>query len=80
MSDQPAAGTGVRLAAADARELAELLVFLRDWLTDSDDTELLVASLERFPSSAGTDTLPQLQLALIRFASLLTPAGGEVDF
>jgi hypothetical protein len=51
MSDQPAAGTGVRLAAADARELAELLVFLRDWLTDSDDTELLVASRNASPAA-----------------------------
>ena len=33
MSEQSAAATtDVRLAAADARELAELLVFLRDWL------------------------------------------------
>lgn len=80
MSDQPAATTEVLLAAADARELADLLVFVRDWLTTSEDTDLLAASLECFPSSAGTDTLPALQLALTRFALLLTPAAGEVDF
>ncbi|MGH3517379.1 MAG: hypothetical protein ACRDQ7_08175 [Haloechinothrix sp.] len=80
MSDQPAAATEVRLALADAAELADLLEFLRDWLTSSQDSETLAASLDRFPGSAGTDTSPALQLALNRFASLLTPTAGEVDF
>ncbi|MGH3735625.1 MAG: hypothetical protein ACRDT6_08385 [Micromonosporaceae bacterium] len=73
MSEQPAAATGVRLARADARELADLLLFLHDWLTSSEDGELLAASLDRCPDSVGTDTLPQVQLALTRFRSLLTP-------
>jgi hypothetical protein len=80
MSEQPApATTDVRLAA-DAREPAELLVFLHDWLTGSQDSELLAASLERFPGSAGADTPAAVQVALTRFASLLTPIRGEVDF
>jgi hypothetical protein len=80
MADHPAA-TDVRLSAADAAELADLLVFLRGWLTTSEDSEALAASLERFPDSgAGADTVPTLQVALSRFASLLTPPVGEVDF
>jgi hypothetical protein len=80
MPEQPAAPASVRLGAADARELAALLGFLREWLTTSEDTELLAASLDRFPNAVGTDTLAELQLALTRLASLLTPAAGEVDF
>jgi hypothetical protein len=80
MPDQPAATTEVLLTAADARELADLLVFVCDWLTTSQDSDLLAASLDRFPGSAGTDTVPALQLALTRFAVLLAPRGGEVDF
>lgn len=80
MSDQPAAATEVRLAVTDAAELADLLVFLRDWLTSSEDSEALAASLDRFPGSAGTDTSPALQLALSHFASLLTPTVSEMDF
>jgi len=79
MADQSAAATHVRLAADDARELADLLGFLRDWLTRSEDSDLLAASLDRFPGSAGTDTLPALQVALTRFSLLLGPTG-EVDF
>lgn len=80
MADHPAASTDVRLTTADAHELADLLRFLHDWLAGSEDSELLSASLQRFPDSAGADTLPQVQLALNRFASLLTPPAGEVDF
>ncbi|MGH3517125.1 MAG: hypothetical protein ACRDQ7_06830 [Haloechinothrix sp.] len=80
MADQPAAATEIRLALADAAELADLLEFLRDWLTSSQDSETLAASLDRFPGSSGADTSPALQLALNRFASLLTPTTGEVDF
>jgi hypothetical protein len=78
MSEQPAAATEARLTGVDARELADVLVFLREWLTTSEDSDLLAASLDRFPDSVGTDTLPAVQVALSRFASLLTPAG-EVD-
>ncbi|MGH7477925.1 MAG: hypothetical protein ACRELD_16815 [Longimicrobiales bacterium] len=53
---------------------------MRDWLNTSEDSETLAASLDRFPGSVGTDTLLALQLGLSRFASLLTPTTGEVDF
>lgn len=80
MADQHAATTEVVLTGADAHELADLLVFVRDWLTTSQDSDLLAASLDRFPGSTGTDTLPALQIALTRFMLLLTPTAGEVDF
>jgi hypothetical protein len=79
MSDHPV-DTDVRLTADDAAELAELLRFLHDWLAGSEDNDTLAASLQRFPDSAGADTLPAVQVALSRFASLLTPTVGEVDF
>jgi hypothetical protein len=80
MADQPAAPIEARLTSTDARELADLLMFLREWLTTSEDSDLLAASLDRFPGSVGTDTRPAVQVALSRFASLLTPTAGEVDF
>jgi hypothetical protein len=80
MSDQSGVATEVVLAGADARELADLLVFVREWLTTSQDSDLLAASLDRFPGSTGTDTLPALQIALTRFKLLLTATAGEVDF
>lgn len=79
MVDQPA-DADVRLTAADAHELADLLVFLHEWLTGSADSDGLAASLDRFPESAGTNTGPAVQLALSRFASLLTASASEVDF
>ena len=80
MTDQHAVATEVVLAGPDARELADLLVFVREWLITSADSDLLAASLDRFPASTGTDTLPALQIALTRFKLLLTPTAGEVDF
>lgn len=79
MTDQPVA-TEVVLSADDPGELADLMVCLREWLTGSDDSESLAASLDRFPDSVGTDRLPEVQLTLTRFASLLAPSAAEVDF
>lgn len=79
MSDHLAARSEVRLSGAQARELTDLLVFIGDWLSTSEDSEELAASLDRFPDSAGTETTVQLQVALSRFAALLDPSGG-MDF
>lgn len=68
-----------RLSGAQARELTDLLVFLGEWLSSSEDSAELAASLDRFPEGAGTETMAQLQVALARFAALLDP-GAEVDF
>ena len=58
MTDQHAATTEVVLTGADAHELAELLVFVHDWLTTSQDSDLLAASLDRFPDSTGKSGIP----------------------
>ncbi len=79
MSEDPAAPSEVRLSGAQARELTDLLVFLGEWLSSSEDSEELAASLDRFPEGAGTETMVQLQVALARFAAMLDP-GAEVDF
>lgn len=80
MSDQqPETPSEVHLSGAQARELADLLKFLGQWLTDSEDNEELAASLARLPEGAGDETLVQVQVALSRFAALLDPSG-EVDF
>jgi hypothetical protein len=80
MSDhQPETPSEVHLSGAQARELADLLGFLGQWLTDSEDNEDLAASLARLPEGAGDETMVQVQVALSRFAALLDPSG-EVDF
>ncbi len=64
----------VHLQAADAAELAELLQFLDDWLSDA--RENLEASLSGFVGNRayGVD---QLRADLRRFRLLLDAAGGE---
>jgi carbonic anhydrase len=84
MSDhEPETPSEVHLCGAQARELADLLGFLGQWLTDSEDNEDLAASLARLPEGAGDETMlqvqVQVQVALSRFAALLDPSG-EVDF
>lgn len=79
MSDQPESRSEVRLSGAQARELTDLLVFLGEWLSTSEDSEELTASLARLPEGAGEETMVQLQVALSRFASLLDPSA-EMDF
>ena len=79
MSDHPEARSEVRLSGAQARELTDLLMFLGEWLSSSEDNEQLAVSLARFPDSAGDQTLVQVQVALSRFATLLDPSD-EMDF
>lgn len=80
MSDhEPETPSEVHLSGAQARELADLLGFLGQWLTGSEDNEDLAASLARLPEGAGDETMVQVQVALSRFAALLDPSG-EVDF
>lgn len=65
------------LDLGDARELAELLEFLRDWLTADHDA--LDASLTRFVATPGY-TLNQLRGDLDRFTFLLGGNDGEALF
>jgi hypothetical protein len=68
----------LRLDAADAGEVAELLEFLGDWLDGSDST-LLAASLNRFVGTAGYD-LDELRTDLTRFTFLLGANDGTQLF
>jgi hypothetical protein len=65
------------LDLGDAGELAELLQFLRDWVTAEQD--LLDASLTRFVGTPGY-TLNQLCSDLDRFTFLLGGNDGETLF
>lgn len=64
--------TGIRLDAADANELAELLAFLADWL--SHDDERFAASLRGYVGTSGYD-IATLRSDLARFAFLLGDDG-----
>lgn len=65
------------LDTGDAAELAELLQFVRDWLTGDHDH--LDTSLRSFVATCGYD-LDQLRLDLERFTFLLGGNNGEVLF
>lgn len=65
--------TDVHLNAADAAELAETLLFVRDWITR--DNPILAPSLAEFVGVDGYG-LPDLREDLTRFAFLL---GGDHD-
>ena len=67
----------VNLEAVDAAELAELLGFVRVWLTA--DHELLDASLQRFVGHPGYD-VDRLRGDLDRFTFLLGGDDGEQLF
>ncbi len=69
--------TQVRLDATDAMELAEILLFVRNWL--ARDTHVLAPSLAHFVGIEDIDgvtgyDLAQLRADLTRFAFLL---GGD---
>ena len=63
--------TDVHLDATDAMELAEILLFVRDWI--ARDSPVLAPSLADF-AGAGGYRLPHLREDLTRFAFLL---GGD---
>jgi len=67
----------VRLDAADAAELAEMLQFLIDWL--ADDPGRLAASLAEFAGHPAYNT-GQLRDDLERFIFLLGGSDGEPLF
>ncbi len=67
----------INLDPSDAAELAELLQFIRDWLTT--DHEHLNASLTRFIGHRGYH-LGQLRTDLDRFTFLLGGNDGESLF
>jgi hypothetical protein len=67
----------VKLDAADAAELAEMLQFLDDWL--ARDPARLAASLEEFVGNPAYG-LPQLRGDLERFVFLLGGSDGEQLF
>ena len=64
--------TEVHLDATDAMELAEILLFVRDWL--ARDNHALAPSLAAFVGVDGYDHLATLREDLTRFAFLL---GGD---
>jgi len=68
--------TDIRLDAADANELAELLTFLTDWL--DQDRDRLTASLHSFVGTSGYTIgydVDMLRSDLARFAFLLGDDG-----
>jgi hypothetical protein len=67
----------VKLDAADAGELAEMLQFLSEWL--DRDPARLGASLEQFVGHPAYG-LPQLRVDLERFTFLLGGSDGEQLF
>ena len=67
----------VKLDAADAAELAEMLQFISQWL--ARDPGHLAASLARFAGHPAYG-LPQLRQDLERFAFLLGGSDGEPLF
>ena len=67
----------VKLDAADAAELAEMLQFLSEWLTR--DPARLAASLEEFVGHPAYG-LPQLRGDRERFVFLLGGSDGEALF
>jgi len=67
----------MNLNTTDAAELAELLQFLRDWLTTDHDH--LDTSLHTFVGTHGYDT-DQLRADLDRFTFLLGGSDGEPLF
>ena len=67
----------VKLDAADAAELAEMLQFISQWL--ARDPGHLAASLARFVGHPAYG-LPQLRQDLERFAFLLGGSDGEPLF
>ncbi len=67
----------LRLDAADAAELAEMLQFLDGWL--ARDPARLAASLEQFVGNPAYG-LPQLRQDLERFVFLLGGSDGEQFF
>ena len=69
--------TNTTLDTGDTAELAELLQFLRDWLTADHDH--LEASLNRFVGTPGYH-LSQLRADLDRFTFLLGGNDGEPLF
>jgi hypothetical protein len=68
---------GIRLDAADAAELAEMLQFLSQWL--ARDPARLAASLEDFVGHPAYG-IPQLHQDLERFVFLLGGSDGEPLF
>ena len=63
---------------SDAIELAEMLTHIREWLTDTDHTEL-AASFTRFIGN-NAYTLTDLTTDLARFTFLLGHDNGEALF
>lgn len=63
----------IRLATEDAVELAELLQFIKDWITTDDQTK---ASLAGFVGTAGYDAA-DLGTDIDRFVFLLGGNNGE---
>lgn len=68
----------VHLEAGDAAELAEMLTFIRDWLTSSD-RDRLAQSFRNFVGADGYD-LTELHNDLARFTFLLGYDDGEQLF
>ena len=65
----------VRLDATDAVELAQMLAFIRGWISGPDQDQL-AASLHRFVGVDGYD-LDELRSDLARFTFLLGEDDGE---
>ena len=68
----------IRLDAGDAAELAEMLTFLAEWLSGSQQ-QVLADSLGAFVGHPGYDT-DTLRADLHRFAFLLGTTDGEELF